>query len=113
MPKEIFYKYRSLDNWKFVIDIIVNSRLHAAPFQSLNDPMEGRYYYFGDTVTQGFKKAIYESKMRRNICSLSQERASTLLWSYYAAGHTGVAFGVQVPNASDKHKVEVRHVRYD
>jgi hypothetical protein len=75
--------------------------------------MEGRYYYFGDTVTQGFRKAIYQSKRRRNICSLSQESASTLLWSYYAAGHTGVAFGVQVPNARDNHNVEVRHVRYD
>jgi hypothetical protein len=113
MPKEVFYKYRSLENWKFVLDIIVNNRLHAAPFQSLNDPMEGRYYYFGDTVAQGFRKAIYNSKQRRNICSLSQERANTLLWSYYAAGHTGVAFGVQVPTTGDKHNVEVRDVRYD
>jgi hypothetical protein len=113
MLKEVFYKYRSLDNWKFALDIIVNSRLHAAPFQSLNDPMEGRYYFFGDTVAKGLKKAIYESKQRRNICSLSRERISTLLWSYYAAGHTGVAFGVQVLRTGDPPNVEVRPVRYD
>jgi len=111
MSKEIFYKYRSLDNWKFIIDIVVNSRLYAAPFQLLNDPMEGRYYYFGETVTQGFRKAISQSKRRRNICSLSQERANTLLWSYYAGGHTGVAFGVQVPSVGKD--VEIRLVRYD
>ena len=77
---------------------------------SLNDPMEGRYFYFGDTVAAGVKKAIYQSKLRRNICSLSEERVNTLLWSYYANGHTGIAFGVRVP---DGENLEVRPVRYD
>jgi hypothetical protein len=113
MPNEVLYKYRSLDNWKFVLDILVNSRLHAAPFQSLNDPMEGRYFYFGAAVTQGFRKAIHNSKQRRNICSLSRARTNTLLWSYYAGGHTGVAVGVQRPQIGGKHDVEVRDVRYD
>jgi hypothetical protein len=113
MATEVFYKYRSLDNWKFALDIIVHSRLHAAPFQSLNDPMEGHYFFFGDTVAKSFKKAIYKSKQRRNICSLSRERLSTLLWSYYAAGHTGVAFGVLIPSVEDGQNVEIRPVRYD
>ena len=113
MPRTVFYKYRSLENWKFVLDIVVNSRLHAAPFPSLNDPMEGRYYYFGDTVARGFRKAIHNSRLRHNICSLSETKANTLLWSYYAAGHTGVAFGVQVATAGTARNVEVRRVRYD
>jgi hypothetical protein len=75
--------------------------------------MEGRYYYFGDAVTQGFRKAIHRSKLRRNICSLSQTRVNTLLWSYYVAGHTGVFFGVQVPSAGKKHDLEVRSGSYD
>ncbi len=107
----LLYKYRSLDNWKFIVDIIVNERLYAAPFMSLNDPMEGRYFYFGDNVAKGFKKALYESKLRRNICSLSKDKKSTLLWSYYAGGHTGVAFGVAVSNRPKT--LEVRDVRYD
>lgn len=110
MLKKVFYKFRSLENWRFTIDIIVNSRLYAASFQTLNDPMEGRYYYFGDNVTKGFQKALLQSKKRRYICSLSQDKFSTLLWSYYAGGHTGIAFAVQVPDGSD---IEIRDVRYD
>ena len=111
MPNGLLYKYRSLDNWKFVIDIIVNSRLFAATFNSLNDPMEGRYYIFGDTVTKGFQKTLLESKLKNHICSLTQERCSTLLWSYYASGHQGVAFGVHVPNPHND--LKVREVVYD
>lgn len=114
MANQTLYKMRSLDNWKFVLDIIVNSRLFAAPFESLNDPMEGRYYYFGDTVSKAYRKALYRSKLSRNICSLSERSDSTLLWSYYAGGHTGVAFGVQLPASRSKgHNMEVRPVRYD
>jgi hypothetical protein len=114
MAAQTLYKIRSLDNWKFVLDIIVNSRLFAAPFESLNDPMEGRYYYFGDTVSSAYQKALYQSKLRRNICSLSGRSDSTLLWAYYAGGHTGVAFGVQLPAPKPRgHNMEVRPVRYD
>lgn len=113
MPKPILYKYRSLENWKFIVDIVVNSRLHAAPFGMLNDPMEGRYYFFGDEVSRGFTRAIFDSKQQHNICSLSQEKASTLLWSYYAGGHTGVAFGVQVLDKRSNRHIEIRSVTYD
>jgi hypothetical protein len=114
MANQTLYKIRSLDNWKFVLDIIVNSRLFAAPFESLNDPMEGRYYFFGPTVSEAYRKALYESKLRRNICSFSERSDSTLLWSYYAGGHTGVAFGVQLPTVRPRgHNMEVRAVRYD
>ena len=112
MPNPILYKYRSLDGWKFVLDIIVNKRMHAAPFNALNDPMEGRYFYFGDDVTEGFRRAIYQSKTRRNILSLSQTKTNTLLWSYYANGHKGVAFGVRIPPAAQA-IAETRHVTYD
>lgn len=111
MANQILYKIRSLDNWKFVLDIIVNSRLFAAPFESLNDPMEGRYYHFGAMVSAAYQKALYQSKLRKNICSLSESSNSTLLWSYYAGGHTGVALGVQLPTPA--HNIEVRPVRYD
>ena len=112
MAPQTLYKYRALTNWAPILDIIVNKRLYAAPFESLNDPMEGRYYYFGPAVSAGFRKAIYKSKVSRNICSLSTSRNNTLLWSYYAGGHTGAAFAVQVTNPQEL-PVEVQHVRYD
>lgn len=114
MASPTLFKVRSLDNWKFVIDIIVNSRLYAAPFHTLNDPMEGRYHTFGVEVSRAYRRALLESKRRRNICSLSQKSDSTLLWSYYAGGHTGVAFGVQLPQPAPAGvDLEVRAVRYD
>ena len=39
----MFYKYRTLDNFQFVLDILVNKRLYAATFEEMNDPMEGFY----------------------------------------------------------------------
>lgn len=35
------YKYRSLDNFRNFIDILVNKRLYGAKYDSLNDPFEG------------------------------------------------------------------------
>jgi hypothetical protein len=111
MRNDILYKYRSLDSWKFVVDAIANSRLYAATFDTLNDPMEGRYYYFGDDVSRDFRRAIFDSRNRRRICSLSKTRASTLLWSYYGGGHKGIALGVQVRSRTPAPLV--RDVTYD
>jgi hypothetical protein len=96
MARLLLYKYRELDNWKFVLDILVNSRLHAAPFAQLNDPMEGRLSYFEDDVTRGYRRAVEKSRSQINICSLSNSKTNTLLWSYYARGHTGIAVGVEI-----------------
>jgi hypothetical protein len=39
----LLHKYRSLTDWKFVLDIFAHQRLYAASFLDLNDPMEGDY----------------------------------------------------------------------
>jgi hypothetical protein len=44
MVPSVLYKYRSIENWKFLEDIFSNRRLFAATFRSLNDPMEGLLY---------------------------------------------------------------------
>jgi len=112
MKTKTLYKYRPLDNWKFILDILINNRLHASPFHSLNDPMEGRYFYYDRSVSEGFRRAIYEGKVQYNICSLSLTKQNTLLWSYYAGGHKGVAFGVRVLQKRNL-RSETRNVTYD
>ena len=112
MSSPVLYKYRSLDNWKFVLDAIAHSRLYAATFDTLNDPMEGRYYYFGADVSRDFKRAIFESRKQRRICSLSKARTNTLLWSYYGGGHKGIALGVQIQMNKHPNPL-VRDVTYD
>ncbi len=50
---ELLYKYRSLDNFKNFVDIILKNRLYAARYKDLNDPMEGQYYYrHGETKSK-------------------------------------------------------------
>jgi len=39
------YKYRSLKNFQFIADLLVNNRFYAATFSELNDPMEGLFLY--------------------------------------------------------------------
>jgi hypothetical protein len=35
----VLFKYRSLQDWRHVLDIFLNKRLHAAKFKEMNDPM--------------------------------------------------------------------------
>ena len=93
-PKPIFFKYRSLENWRFVVDLFVNQRLFAAPYRDLNDPMEGRYSYFKDEISREFRRQVRGRKGELRICSLSEDPKNTLMWSYYAGGHKGIAVGV-------------------
>src|SRR5262249_21319966 len=110
MPTHVLYKYRSFGNWKLILDILLGNRLYAASFQSLNDPMEGRYHYRGDDVSRAFEQSIRQSKDYWRICSLTANPTSTLMWSYYGDGHTGLVVGVVVP---DKRGQSVRPVKYD
>ena len=99
MPEQLLFKYRSLEHWRFLLDILVNNRLYAAPFKDLNDPMEGRYYYFGDEMTTSVQGLVPPRKDDWRICSLTKDPTNTLMWSYYSGGHTGVALGLTVPKS--------------
>jgi hypothetical protein len=110
MAEQLLFKYRSLENWRFLLDILVNSRLYAAPFKNLNDPMEGRYYYGDGEMTKAFRRLVRARKDEWRICSLTKDPQNTLMWSYYSTGHTGVALGLTVPDSPSD---QIRDVRYD
>ena len=60
MPNnKIFYKYRSLKDFKFFMDIIVNNRLYAAKYNELNDIREGHY------MQDGSLKKIIDRKSKK------------------------------------------------
>ena len=104
----MLYKYRSLENFDNLVDIVLNERIYAAPYFELNDPMEGLYRYAQGTINQQLIEKIKGQKKKLRICSLSRNCNSTLMWSHYADGHKGVAIAVEV-NSSE----EVREVRYE
>ncbi len=105
----MLYKYRSISNSLFLLDILVNNRLFASSFNSLNDPMEGHFRYRRTKVGRDLIKEIRALKKEWKICSLSKSSNNTLMWSYYADGHKGVALGVDI---EDSDEYDILPVKY-
>lgn len=93
---DLLFKYRALEPWQYLLDIIVENRLFAAKFEKLNDPMEGMFTYAEDKVSADFIKKMLAETNRVGICSLSHTHNNTVMWSYYADGHRGVVLGFTV-----------------
>ncbi|KJS82610.1 MAG: hypothetical protein JM58_14745 [Peptococcaceae bacterium BICA1-8] len=104
----MLYKYRTIENFKFFVDIILKNRLFAAPYFDLNDPMEGRYIYSFGHPSDKIIRAIKGEKEKLRIVSLSRNFNNTLMWAHYANGHRGVAVGVEV----NRNKYDIRRVNY-
>jgi len=105
---EMLYKYRSLENFKYFVDIILNNRLHASLYKNLNDPMEGMYYLLTKDYEKTIVDKLREEKGKFKICSLSRKNNDELMWSHYADGQRGVAIGVKI----DKTKYDIQRIKY-
>jgi len=110
--KTTLYKYRQLEPWHYLLDILLHKRLHAAKFYQLNDPMEGIFTYDPTLVNHNFIDDLIRGKDRLNICSLSSVHNSTLMWSYYAASHKGVVIALEVDPVTAPGVVAIDPVRY-
>lgn len=106
---QMLYKYRSLDNFKYFVDIVLKNRLFAAKYKDLNDPMEGQYYYSKGELDQSIRNKLLRTKGDLRICSLSRIKDNQLMWSHYTNGHRGVAIGVRVTDLNS----QIRSVIYD
>ncbi len=104
----MLYKYRSIKDFKYFVDIVLKQRLFAAPYFDLNDPMEGHYLYSRGVLSRDLVSAIKGEKEKIRICSLSREPEHPLMWAHYADGHHGVVVGIDV----DINKYDVRPVIY-
>lgn len=109
METEILYKYRSLENYKNFIDIIMKNRLYASKYKDLNDPMEGQYYYRKGELDQSMRDKLSDEKGELRICSLSRVRNNELMWSHYANGQRGVAIGLRIIDSD----YEIRPIQYN
>ncbi|MGG5577907.1 DUF2971 domain-containing protein [Myroides sp. C15-4] len=103
---ETLYKYRSIDNLKNFLDIILNNRLYAAYYKDLNDPQEGQYYYIEGELQKETRDKLYSEKENYKICSLSKTHDNQLMWSHYANGHEGVAIGVKITDQDPSLKIK-------
>lgn len=106
---EILYKYRSLDNFKNVVDIILKNRLFASKYKDLNDPMEGQYYYQTGELNRDIRNKLLEEKGDLRLCSLSKVKDNQLMWSHYTNGQRGVAIGLRI----DDRQYLVKPIQYN
>jgi len=89
----LLYKYRAIDDLWPSLDIILNSRLWCSKWDSLNDPLEGRYHSgFGSR----FENYVNVKRDEWRICALSKSINNFLLWSHYASGHKGIAIEIDI-----------------
>lgn len=93
----LLYKYKRLDDLWQILDIIINQQMWCARWDTLNDPLEGRYEVFFEEPASNFISRVNQSRDEWRICSLSEDLHNFLLWSHYGAGHRGVAIEIDIP----------------
>ena len=101
----IAYKFRSTNNFDFLIDILLNKRLYCADYRDLNDVFEADIRTGVDTGREKefIKKMKHYQELLRTyrVCSLSKTADNHQLWAYYANGHTGLAIIVDLAETDD------------
>jgi len=108
------YKFRSLKQFEYVLDILLNERLYCPHYKDLNDPLEGLYesifssFIFG--IKTGFKtyKELEDEIYDTRICSLSSTLSDIRMWSHYADGHKGIVIEIETSN-----KTKIKKVKYN
>jgi len=107
------YKFRAPQQIEFTLDILFNNRLYCADWTSLNDPMEGIFAYsYSSTNERDFSGLLDDIKLHKKkikVCSLSTTFDCHLLWAHYAAGFTGMAIEVELPD----HDSKIKPVTYE
>lgn len=110
----LLYKYRSLENIEFVLDIIKNDRLYCSSYSELNDPFEGVFNSVFDALSYTLPWTIpLTAKLEKfeeiqsikgnlevkhaKVCSLSKSLEDVRLWAYYADSHKGIVIEVDLP----------------
>ncbi|WP_417198961.1 DUF2971 domain-containing protein [Bizionia sp.] len=91
----MYYKFRDLKNYKYILDIFLNQRLYSSSFRNLNDNFEGQF--FSDVFEELKRYRLNPSKQDHlSICSFSENYTSHLMWSHYADGHRGIVIGFEI-----------------
>ena len=112
----ILYKYRDISGNGFVNtqDIFVNRKLYLSELKSLNDPNESIAEIQINNQLKVYGNLLEERnrKMGTRIFSLSETHRSSLMWSHYAASHTGICIAFDFSDWEDTDSIILKKVRY-
>ena len=104
----MYYKFRDLKDYKYIVDIFLNQRLYLASYRKLNDNFEGQFFSHDINDTKRYRlNPKRESHI--SICSFSGGHKSHLMWLHYANGHKGIAIGFEI----NKSKYNIEKVKYN
>ncbi len=102
------YKYRSLNDFKRFMDILVNERLYSARYDDFDDEKEGSYYFRVDEKTEEKIKEIRLEKKKLRICSLSEDSKNKKNIEIHADGGKGVILGIKL----DSKNIDIVKIKY-
>lgn len=97
------YKFRTVENLHFVIDILFNKRLYCCRSEVLNDIREADVRVGNDKggeieiIKYGEEVSKHLKALR--VCALTKSLNNHLLWAHYAGGYTGIAIEVELDDA--------------
>jgi len=114
MEKFIFLKYRPLN--QYLLDDLSNSTLYFSPRKDLNDPfdcninlkqsIEAALSKLPESEQENLKAFLNQDHIierfhnnvdKLGVCSFTLESENTLMWSHYAANHSGVCLAYEFP----------------
>lgn len=97
MARIHYFKYRSVSNLRYFLDILIYKRLYLASYSELNDPMEGAFRIQNGVNYDNFwLRSLRSEKNDIHICSLSRTYNNILMWSHYADSHKGCCIELEV-----------------
>jgi hypothetical protein len=110
------FKFRTLNDLDRVLSLIRSDDLWCADWKTLNDPMEGFYYYKPGAErsdAQRIVNAIRRGKRGRYVCSMSARFDIATQWAYYADEFRGLALEYELSGLKMLGTVTVERVHYE
>lgn len=106
------YKYRSISNFRYFVDILLKKRLYGAKYNDLNDPFEGILLVRSEQMSsslQEHKRDLQQQRKNYRVCSLSKVHDNNLMWAHYADGHKGCCIELSVEEDPKWSRLDVEY----
>ena len=105
----LYYKYKSLKDPKYLLDILINKRIYVGKFTEMNDPMEG-VFRSSTILNQKLQDEYEKAKTQHRFCALALNPYMMLMWSYYADEHKGYCLEIEIEEDSENKPKRIEYV---
>ena len=93
-----------MDNFEFLLDLILKERLYAAKYNELNDPMEGVINV--ENIIPREREVEWKELIEKfRIVCFTKQSNNPLMWAHYADGGRGCVIEFELSESIEYHKV--------